>query len=497
MARIVAILCLQLAYVAAELLSSGCTVGDQDKQDCGHVGTGQQQCEASGCCWNPSSSGGVPWCYYKAGSAPSCPLNYTSSGTPPFSDDEVKTMRGYFLANINIDGSGAVVASPDNDTPGGSYYYHWERDGALSMEALLKTASSVAEVKTQLDSYANWVSKVQKEADPHGQPVLTEPKYYIPNGSVYDGAWCRPQNDGPGLRAKTLIGYANALKTSNATEDTTALWQLIQTDLDWLSKNWQLEGCDLWEEIRSDDFFWNRFTMRAALSLGATFAQAQGDGTRQATYAAAAKDVENTLQAHFADGFIYESTSRRQDASVMCALNDGYLGDGLFKASSMEVAGTITKLNSLFCTSFKVNQADTQAGIPGILYGRYEGDNYAGGNPWVLLSAALAEVLYRGAAEVHSAGLEQAAYSLWQPLLGLPQTFDAPTTAAAMASAADGVLLRIRAHVKDSGFHLTEQLDRNDGTPMSAKDLTWSYATVLKAMHARKQYWDAAVVPLS
>ena len=27
---------------------------------------------------------------------------------------------------------GAVVAAPDYNTPGGSYYYHWERDGALS-----------------------------------------------------------------------------------------------------------------------------------------------------------------------------------------------------------------------------------------------------------------------------------------------------------------------------------------------------------------------------
>ena len=28
------------------------------------------------------------------------------------------------------------MAAPDTDTPGGSYYYHWERDGALTMRAL-------------------------------------------------------------------------------------------------------------------------------------------------------------------------------------------------------------------------------------------------------------------------------------------------------------------------------------------------------------------------
>jgi glucoamylase len=38
-------------------------------------------------------------------------------------------MRQYFLQNINIGGQGGIVAAPDYDTPGGSYYYHWMRDG--------------------------------------------------------------------------------------------------------------------------------------------------------------------------------------------------------------------------------------------------------------------------------------------------------------------------------------------------------------------------------
>ena len=30
--------------------------------------------------------------------------------------------------------------------------------------------------------------------------IRTEPKFELPNGDVFAGAWCRPQNDGPGLR---------------------------------------------------------------------------------------------------------------------------------------------------------------------------------------------------------------------------------------------------------------------------------------------------------
>jgi len=39
-----------------------------------------------------------------------------------------------FVANLNIQNSGAVVASPDHDTPGGDYYFHWMRDAGLSQQ---------------------------------------------------------------------------------------------------------------------------------------------------------------------------------------------------------------------------------------------------------------------------------------------------------------------------------------------------------------------------
>jgi glucoamylase len=280
-----------LAGAALGANAQSCSIPDPQKQDCGHVGTNQQQCEASGCCWQPAAGangtklpnpyafkkpsvakgkdeealvGDTPWCFFKSGGAPSCPLNYTSTGAP-FSPSQVATMRGFFLNNINIDGSGAVVASPDTNTPGGSYYYHWERDAALSMQALLMTAGSLSDVQPLMDSYVAWVKNVQSQPDPHGQSVLAEPKYLIPSGQVFPGAWCRPQNDGPGLRSHTLIDYATALQADaergvvhEGGTTPAQLWAYIQIDLDWQAANWQANGCDLWEEIESTDFFWNR-----------------------------------------------------------------------------------------------------------------------------------------------------------------------------------------------------------------------------------------------
>ena len=60
----------------------------------------------------------------------------------------LQVMYAKYEANLNIDGTGAIVAAPDLETPGmagislenlsqtgGSYYYHWMRDAGLSIKA--------------------------------------------------------------------------------------------------------------------------------------------------------------------------------------------------------------------------------------------------------------------------------------------------------------------------------------------------------------------------
>lgn len=177
---------------------------------------------------------------------------------------------------------------------------------------------------------------------------------------------------------------------------------------------------------------------------------------------------------------------------------DGYLGDGVFGPTSKEVAGTVSTLNELFCDMFQINQDDTKNGVPGILYGRYEGDHYAGGNPWILLSSALAEVLYRGASEMLTTSTETMNVedmAAWSKILDVDfdgsdvAQLDPLVMAKAFAGAGDGVLTRIRSHVDGANdFHLTEQIDRSTGATVAAHDLTWSYAATLKAVHARSTY---------
>jgi glucoamylase len=377
------------------------------------------------------------------------------------------------------------------------------------MRALQETGAAGSENATAayMNAYAAWVSQVHGFPETsNGVDVRIEPKFFLPDGPVFDEGWCRPQNDGPGLRAISLMLFA---RTAGLDSDvvTSLLWTgdptdahfggAIKHDLDWVAGGWATSTCDLWEEVTSNDFFWNRVTMKKALLEGSAFASAMGDATSAESYATAAADLNATLLTGHWDpsdgGFVFESANRKKDGAVIVGFNDGFtdLDPAAFAPASYEVASTVRAYNLEFCHEWAINLDDAAAGLPGVLYGRYPGDTYAGGNPWVLSSAALANLFYRAASQVATTGLPDAqAQEAWAETLGLPGAFPATSAegAALFLRAGDGVLLRVRAHVASDGFHLDEQIDRATGLQKSAKDLTWSYAETLSAMDSRAKF---------
>ena len=143
----------------------------------------------------------------------------------------------------------------------------------------------------------------------------------------------------------------------------------------------------------------------------------------------------------------------------------------------------------------------------GVLYGRYQNDNYAGGNPWVLTTAALGNLFYRGGNYIKEHGLPDAdAMVIWEDVFGISETTStkdnkkrgiktdddstgSSVTADTFVAAGDAVMNRLRYHVIVDKYHLSEQIDRNTGVQISAEDLTWSYAEVLNAMSSRDKYF--------
>ena len=181
-----------------------------------------------------------------------------------------------------------------------------------------------------------------------------------------------------------------------------------------------------------------------------------------------------------ANGYVFESTDRRKDTAVIEAFNVGDLEDGLFGPLSTPVVRTLATLSDLFCKSYAVNQQAAAAKTPGVLFGRYEGDSYDGGNPWVLLTASAATLLYRQAQALAKGGsMDADAKQVLHQLLGRD------VTQQNLLGAGDALLLLMKKYLTN-GMHMNEQIDRNDGSLKSARDLTWNYANVLKAIAARK-----------
>lgn len=108
----------------------------------------------------------------------------------------------------------------------------------------------------------------------------------------------------------TLIKYGYLLMNNGREADVQSLnlWTKddnimnggsIAQDLDHILENSSEETCDLWEEIRSKDMFWNKFTMRRALKLGSEFANLMGDQTRAVKQQKKATDLEAELEKHW------------------------------------------------------------------------------------------------------------------------------------------------------------------------------------------------------
>lgn len=126
--------------------------------------------------------------------------------------------------------------------------------------------------------------------------------------------------------------------------------------------------------------------------------------------------------------------------------------------------------------------------------GRYSEDTYMSGNPWYLTTSAAAEQLYLASAQWEEAG------SIEVTDVSLP-FFKAVADGAAtgtykkgtdkytaitkgVKTLADAYLSIVAKYTPDGGA-MAEQFGKSDGKPLSAADLTWSYAALLTAKAAR------------
>ncbi|TRM63293.1 glycoside hydrolase family 15 and carbohydrate-binding module family 20 [Schizophyllum amplum] len=421
------------------------------------------------------------------------------------------------LAAIGPDGAnsggaaaGVIVASPSSSDP--DYLYTWTRDAALVSRVLVDEYTSGGDTSLQsvIEAYISAQETIQHIDNPSGgydSGGLGEPKFNIDLAAFTD-AWGRPQRDGPALRAITLITYGNyLLSNDNSSYVTDNLWPVVQADLNYVVQYWNQSTFDLWEEVQGSSFF-TTAEQHAALRYGATFATAVGDSSSASSYTTQADSLLCFMQSYWndAEGYITANTAGGRsgiDANgVLTSIHTFDIAAGCDSVTFQPCSDRALSNLKVYVDSFRgLYSINTGSDTDPILTGRYKEDTYYNGNPWYLTTFAVAEQLYDALTTWDSLGsLEVTDVSLafFQQFdsAAATGTYDSSsdeytTLTGAVRDWADG-FLEVLASFTPSDGSLAEQVDKSSGSPTSAADLTWSYASAITAFNARDGFTPAS-----
>ncbi|CZR52821.1 probable glucoamylase precursor [Phialocephala subalpina] len=407
--------------------------------------------------------------------------------------------------------SGIVVASPDKTNP--DYFYTWTRDSALTFKCIVDTFinSYSASLQTEIENYISAQAYLQTVSNPSGSLSsggLGEPKFNA-DETAFTGSWGRPQRDGPALRATALITYSKWLINNGYSSTASSLvWPIIQNDLSYVTQYWNNTGYDLWEEVSGSSFF-TVAAQHRALVEGSALAALLG---KTCTYCdSQAPQVLCFLQSFWgsSQGYILANINvnngrTAKDANTLLgAITQFDPAAGCdattFQPCSDRALANHKVVTDSFRSIYTINSGIAE-GVA-VSVGRYPEDSYQGGNPWYLNTLAAAEQLYDALYTWNKQGY----ITVTSTSLAFFQDFSSSVTAGTYASStttyttlynavktyADGYMNIVATYAQSNGS-LSEQFSKSNGVPLSAYDLTWSYAAFLTAAARR-----AGVVPYS
>ncbi|KAL8926415.1 MAG: hypothetical protein Q9208_002958 [Pyrenodesmia sp. 3 TL-2023] len=404
---------------------------------------------------------------------------------------------------------GLVIASPSKADP--DYFYTWTRDSALTVSMLVDTfIAGDASLQPEIDDYVSAQALLQTVANPSGDLTdgsgLGEPKFHA-NGTAFTGPWGRPQRDGPALRATALIAYSRWLIANGRQSNVTAsVWPIIANDLSYVGQYWNRTGFDLWEEVDGSSFFTTAVQHRALVEGQAL---AEQIGISCPACISQAPQVLCFLQSFWNGAFVTsnintQSSRNGRDAnSILGSIHtfdpEVTCDDITFQPCSSRALANHKEVTDSFRPIYGIN-----TGIPkgaAVAVGRYTEDVYMGGNPWYLNNLAAAEQLYDALFQFERQGfitIDSTSLPFFQDLDATISIGTYPSSSAvynnitsAVRAYADGYVGIVQKYTPPDGM-LAEQYSRDDGSPVSAVDLTWSYASFLTAIARR-----SSIVPAS
>ncbi|KAJ5112263.1 Glycoside hydrolase family 13 [Penicillium argentinense] len=430
------------------------------------------------------------------------------SGLDGFIQSESSAALQGILNNIGANGSavpgaaaGVVVASPSKSNP--DYFYTWTRDAALTLKVLIdQFLAGNNSLESLIQQYITAQAKLQTISNPSGDLAsgagLGEPKFNT-NISAFTGSWGRPQRDGPALRATALVAYGKHLLSSGKQSVVKAnIWPLLQNDLNYVAQYWNQTGFDLWEEVQGSSFF-TIAAQHRALAEGSAFAQSlsqscEGCDSQAPQLLCFLQDFWNgtAVISNLAD----DGRSGLDVNSILSSIQifdpSASCDDITFQPCSARALSNHKAVVDSFRSIYAVNNGK-EAGSA-VAIGRYPEDTYQGGNPWYLATLAAAEQLYDALHQWKKQGsltITQTSLPFFQDLDSTARVGNYSSSSATYASLtgavktyADGFVSVVQQYTPSNGS-LAEQFARDNGIPVSAGDLTWSYAAFLSAADRR------------
>ncbi|AEO61583.1 glycoside hydrolase family 15 protein, partial [Thermothelomyces thermophilus ATCC 42464] len=445
------------------------------------------------------------------------PATLSKRATDSFIETETPIAWEKLRCNIGANGcaasgaaAGVVIASPSKSDP--DYFYTWTRDAGLVLTGIVDALSQnySAALQTNIQDYIIAQAKLQGVSNPSGSlsdgTGLGEPKFNV-DLTQFTGDWGRPQRDGPPLRAIALIRYAKWL-ASNGYKDTanSVVWPVIKNDLAYAAQYWNETGFDLWEEVPGSSFFTIASTHRALVEGAALAAQL---GTECSACITVAPQVLCFQQSFWnpSGGYVVSNInggnnrSGKDLNSVLASIHTFDPAVGCDSVTFQPCSDKALSNHKAYVDSFRSVYAINSGIAQGkaVAVGRYSEDVYYNGNPWYLANFAAAEQLYDAVfvwKKQQSIEVTQLSLPFFKDLLpGISTGTYTPSSSTyqqildAVSAYADG-FIDVAAKYTPSDGSLAEQYTRDSGQPISAKDLTWSYAAFLSAADRR-----AGIVP--
>ncbi|KAG8908356.1 hypothetical protein FRB99_007283 [Tulasnella sp. 403] len=403
---------------------------------------------------------------------------------------------------------GFVIASPSKKAP--DYFYTWTRENAFSTSAILQDVSK----KDFMASENQSTTLTDQPSRDHGEGL----KGYV---EIYTTALIfahRAFQDGPALRAITLIDFAEYLLNRGTPEDYEFVQQhlykpelpalsVVKADLEYVARYWSDKSFDLWEEIDGHHFF-TYIVSRTALDKGARLALRLDDPHAASYYAleagAITKHLREFIEKDKGIVLAYKNPKQFNRTGLDAAFPLGVLiaGGGTdeeWEPANEYTLATIKEYVDSFRDEYKINQGEKKLAVA---TGRYAEDVYDGigvslGNPWYLTTLSVSHVLSRAihhyikqSAPIQVTPINKAFWAQFDNSVEEGDVFEAGSRQwkrllKAVATWSEGFWGVAKKYQGENG-RLDEQINRDTGLPQGARDLTWSYAAFYLASEDRR-----------